>query len=201
MLLSHIDDTEPYRFVIDRRTTLCIVFATQAMLEHNGMVEPLWHREAADARSLDALVRWVAVRRNRWLEWGQMAEALGQPAFYQHMRDRMEIEPIAERTGTMVQKRDDPAEILISDMLHGPQGMFTEPLYLHRFRSAAARKAFYDWFYSGENHEDIEALVQVAFAHGTEVLGRILDEIAASANSTSRVPTGRRRGKATQKAA
>lgn len=202
MLLSHIDNTEPYRFVIDRRSTLCIVLVTQAMLQQNGMVEPLWHREAGDARSLDALIRWVAVRRNRWTEWGQMAETLGRPAFYQHMRERMDAEPIAERTGSVLQQLDDPTGIMIGDVMHGPQGIFIQPLYHHRFASAAARKAFYDWFYSGENHEDIETLIQVAFVHGTAVLGGMLDDIAASADVKA-LPRAerRRRAKATKKAA
>lgn len=201
MLPPFIDNTERYRFVIDRRNTLCIVFATQAMLEANGPVTPLWHREAGDARSLDALIRWVAVRRDRWQEWGRLAEALGAEAFYAHMRERMAVEPIAERTATIVQRQDDPNEILIGEMMHGPQGLFVEPLYVHRFATPEALAAFYDWFNAEQNYQDVEGLVRVAFGEGTAVLGGILDKIAASTGSAITRAERRRRAKAANKAA
>lgn len=192
MLLSHIDNTEPYRFVIDRRNTLCIVFATQAMLEFNGPVAPLWHREAGNAQSLDALIRWVAVRRDRWQEWGRLAEALGREEFYQHMRQRMEAEPPALCTGTVVQCQDDPVEVMFGGMMHGPQGLFLEPLYTHRFASPEARDSFYGWLWSDGNHELADSLVHIAFTAGTAELGRELDRIAADPKPLSRAE--RRRG-------
>lgn len=201
MLPSYIDNTEPYRFVIDRRNTLCIVFATQAMLTTNGPVVPLWHREAGDARSLNVLIRWIAVRRDRWQEWGRLAEALGAEGFYAHMRERMAAEPIAECTGTVVKRRDDPVEILISDLMHGPHGIFLEPLYLHRFATPEAREAFYDWFLAGDNHESIEALVGVAFSDGTAVVGALLDRLAETAPAPLKRAGRRRRTKAAMAAA
>lgn len=201
MLPPYIDNTERYRFVIDRRNTLCVVFATQAMLAANGPVTPLWHREAGDERSLNALIRWIAVRRDRWQEWGRLAETIGAEAFYSHMRERMQEEPIAEPTGPLLQRRDDPVEILLGEMMHGPQGMFLEPLYLHRFASPEAREAFYDWFFQGTNHENLAALVDVAFSDGTALLGEMLDRLAEVGAAPVPRAERRRRAKAAIKAA
>lgn len=54
MLQDRIDNDEHYRILIDHRNPLRIVLATQAMLEAKGPVEPLWDREAGDARSMAA---------------------------------------------------------------------------------------------------------------------------------------------------
>ena len=55
MLQDRIDNDEHYRILIDNRNPLRIVLATQEMLEAKGPVEPLWHREAGDARSMAAV--------------------------------------------------------------------------------------------------------------------------------------------------
>lgn len=199
MLIDRIDNTEPYRIIIDSHTPLRIVLTSQAMLERGGMIEPLWHRDAADVRSFNALLHWTAIRRDRWLEWGQLAEALGRPAFYQHMRERMEIEPPAECIGTVVTRLDDPAEILIGESMHGPQGLFTQPLHSHRFASPAARDRFYEWMYSDDNVHAVNALCQLGYAKGAIALGDRLDEIAASSPADTRAER-RRRAKAAAKA-
>lgn len=199
MLQDRIDNTEPYRIVIDHRNPLCLVLATQAMLETDGPVEPLWHREAADARSFEALIRWTAIRRDRWQEWGQLAESLGRPAFYEHMRQRMELEPPAECLGTMVTRMDHPAEIMIGESMHGPQGLFNQPLHIHRFASPDGRDRFYEWLYSDDNVHAVEALAQLGYAEGAIALGKALDRIAAVKPAGSRAER-RRRAKADAKA-
>jgi len=200
MLQDRIDNTEPYRIVIDGNTPLRLVLASQAMLEQGGMIEPLWHRDAGDIRSFNALLNWTAIRRDRWQEWGQLAEALGRPAFYQHMRERMEIEPVAECIGTMVTRLDDAQEIAISESMHGPNGLFYQPLYVHRFESSAARDRFYDWMYSDENVSAIDALTILGYADGAIALGDALDRIASVPTVGARAER-RRRSKETRKAA
>lgn len=198
MLQDRIDNSEQYRILIDHRNPLCIVLASQAMLEADGPVDPLWHREAGDARSMDALLRWMAIRRDRWQEWGQLAESLGRPAFYAHMRERMEIEPPAECIGTMVTRLDDAHEIAISESMHGPQGLFYQLLYVHRFKSADARDRFYEWLYSDDNIHAVDALAQLGYADGAIALGKALDRIVAVKPAGNRAER-RRRAKAEAK--
>lgn len=200
MLQDRIDNDEHYRILIDHRNPLRIVLATQAMLEAKGPVEPLWDREAGDARSMAALLRWVAIRRDRWQEWGQLAEALGPAAFYQHMRERMDAEPPAECIGTMVTRLDDAHEIAISESMHGPHGLFYQPLYVHRFVSPGARDRFYDWMYCDDNIHAVDALARLGYADGALALGKALDRIAEDRPAGNRAER-RRRAKAEAKAA
>jgi hypothetical protein len=179
MLPINIEEDETYKFVVNRERSLCIVFARPEMTIVNGPVEALWHREAADERSLRALIRWAGVRRARWQDWGRLAEEIGREAFYQHMRDLMATEPPAECTGTVVQREDDPQEIVMGEMMHGAAGIHVEELYRHRFPSSAARDAFYDWFCTGRNCDLAADLLQIGFSQGTAALGEVLNEIAA----------------------
>lgn len=201
MLQDTIDnDSEPYRIIIDGRHPHRLLLVSRAMLEQRGEVEPLWHRDAADTRSFKALTRWTAIRRDRWQEWGELAESLGHRAFYQHMRERMEIEPPAECLGTMLTRMEDPAEILIAESMHGPQGLFTQPLYVHRFASPTARDRFYDWLYSDDNVHAMNELAMLGYQDGATALGEALDRIASEPIVGSRAER-RRRAKSARKAA
>jgi len=201
MLQDRIDnDSEPYRILIDSHHPHRLLLVTRAMLERRGEVEPLWHRDAADARSFKALIQWTAIRRDRWQEWGQLAECLGHRAFYQHMRERMEIEPVAECIGTLVTRRDDPVEIMIGESMHGPLGLFTQPLYVHRFASPAARDRFYDWLFADENVHAMNDLAALGYADGALALGKALDRIADKRPVGNRAER-RRQSKVTSKAA
>lgn len=179
MLLERFNDDEKYIVLIDNHNPLRVVLASRAMLEAKGSVEPLWHREAGDARSMAALLRWVAIRRDRWQEWGLLAEHLGPDAFYKHMRDRMELDPPGECMGTMVTRLDDDTGIMIAESMHGPQGLFNQPLRVHRFASAAARDRFYEWLYADDNIHAVNALARLGYADGGIALSEALDRIAA----------------------
>lgn len=178
MLPAHIEENENYKFVIDHGNPLCIVFASQALLAANASVQPLWHREAGDERSFKALVRWIGVRRARWQEWGRLAEAVGRDRFYRHMHERMAAEPIGECVASVMQPLDDPRALLVGEMLNGPTGLVTEELYVHHFDTPAKRKQFLDWLYTDDNFNHAGTLIQVAYSHGTTVLGEMLDQIA-----------------------
>lgn len=199
MLPTHIEENEFYTFAVDQRRGHHVVFATQEMMTRNGSVEPLWHREAGDERSLRALRRWVGVRRDRWQEWGRLAECIGTAAFYQHMRDLMAAEPVEECTGTVVQHGDDPQEIILGEMMHGLRGVHIETLYRHRFVSPAARSSFFDWFYTDRNCDLAAGLLQVAYSKGTAELGRRLDELVADLQKPLSRAERRRRAKAEAK--
>lgn len=193
MLPTHIANDEIYTFRIDQRSGLYILFATQEMIGRGGAVEPLWHREAGDLRSLEALTRWVGVRRGKWQQWGRLAETVGRDAFYQHMHDLMTAEPPAICTGTVVQRQDDPHEIVFGEMLHGMTGVYIEELYRHRFGTPQARDSFYDWFFTDQNCDSAAALLQIGYSRGTAALGDALDEIAAQRSkplSRAKLPRG-----------
>lgn len=202
MLPAQIEENENYKFVIDHRNPLCIVLASQALLAANTPVQPLWHREAGDERSFKALVRWIGVRRSRWQEWGRLAEALGRDRFYHHMAERMALEPIGECTASVMQPLDDPRALMVGEMLNGATGLVTEELYVHRFDTAAKRKQFLDWFYTGDNCAHAATLIQVAYSHGTTVLGEMLDQIANGPKPLkANRKTGRRAAPKNRKAA
>ena len=177
MLLTHIDPNARHTFAADRRNGFHLLFVTTDMLKQSYF-EPHWVREAGDERSFAALLRWTSVRRDQWQAWGRLAEAIGREAFYQHMRDLMTAEPIAECTGTVVQRQDDIREIVLGEMLAGTDGVVIEELYRHRFASAAARDRFYDWFYTDRNCDSVAALLQIGYNQGTAALGRALDALA-----------------------
>jgi hypothetical protein len=202
MLPAQIEENENYKFVIDHGNPLCVVLASQALLAANTPVQPLWHREAGDQRSFDALIRWIGVRRARWQEWGRLAEALGRDRFYLHMAERMALEPIRECVASVVQPLDDPRALRIGEMLNGATGMVIEELYVHHFDTAAKRKQFLDWFYTADNCDHAGALIQVAYSHGTTVLGEMLDQIASGPkHSKANRKTARRSARKTRKAA
>lgn len=201
MLTSYIAQDEFYKFVIDRRSGLRIVFTSQEMMERKGQVEPLWHREAGDQRSFEALIRWAGVRRAKWQIWGELAETIGRDAFYQHMRDLMAAEPVVECTGTVVQRQEDPCELVMGEMMHGITGIQVEELYRHRFASPQARDSFYDWFFTDRNCGLAAALLQIGYSHGTSALGDALDEIAAQGGKPLSRAERRRRAKRAAKAA
>jgi hypothetical protein len=200
MLPTHIEN-ENYRFVIYNRNPLCILFASQAMINARVPTESLWHREAANKESMRALARWVGVRRASWQEWGRLAEAIGRDAFYRHMHDLMIAEPPALCTGTVVQRQDDPREIAMGEVTHGASGMRFEVLYRHRFASPAASDRFYDWFLTDRNCDLADSLLQIAYSKGTAALGKILDDLAAETAKPLNGAERRRRAKAAAKAA
>lgn len=193
MLQDRFNDDEQYRVVIDRHNPLCIVLASQAMLRASGPVEPLWHREAGDERSMDALLRWAAIRRDRWQEWGQLAQVLEPKAFYEHMHERMCHEPPGECIGTMMTRLDDATGIIISEYLHGPQGLFSQPLHIHRFASSAARDRFYEWLYADDHIHAVDALARLGYAEGAIALGQALDRIACVSPVGNRAKRRRRK--------
>ena len=201
MLPTYIEVNEKYRFVIDNRNSLCVIFATQAMMNAKVPTEPLWHREAGNDESMRALVRWVGIRRAHWQEWGRLAEAIGRDAFYRHMHDLMTAEPPALCTGTVVQRQADPREIAIGEMMHGPAGLHLEMLCRHRFASPAACDRFYEWFLTDRNCDLADPLLQIAYSQGTAALGQVLDELATDGAKPLSRAERRRQAKAAAKAA
>ena len=178
MLLKKIDaDTENYFFVQDCKRGFFLLFTSAEEYKRNPF-HPLWAREAADERTFKAMVRWAAIRRDRWQEWGELAERIGRDAFYDHLAGLMAAEPAELPTATLVHKSANPWEIELGQMLHGPHGRRAEYLHVHRFASAAARDGFFAWLYADDNISSAQILMDVAFGGGTDELDILLDKLA-----------------------
>lgn len=201
MLPKKIDYDGPYVFkgAPDR---LHIVFASrEAFLE--TPVKALWAREVANLRTLLALQRWVAVRRDLWEDWGRLAETDNRDAIVAHMEKLLAEQPIGEVMGTIVRRIDgDDRLISLGEMVFGAGGLRMEELYRHRFATAQARDRFLDWFHTGDNMQAAEELVHVGFCLGTDAVGRALDRIAVEMPKRAPAPDawsladGRRRKRA-----
>ncbi|THD35080.1 MAG: hypothetical protein E7773_11505 [Sphingomonas sp.] len=92
---QELADTEFYRVVVDPGNSLCVMLTTtQSVNTTSEPAAPLWRWELPDAPSMAALLDWMEVRRDRWQEWGSLAEHLGPGEFHMHMLKRMQTEPV-----------------------------------------------------------------------------------------------------------
>lgn len=195
MIPARIDaDTENHTFLRDERAGFHLVFVSRESRKQNPFT-PHWVGTCGNGESLEAMVRWMAVRRDQWQAWGELAERIGPQAFAKHMDDLLKAEPLVRVEGALIQRQDDPTQLGLGEMLTGPKGVRLEVLHVHTFRSAEACQAFHDWFHSGRNHQTAGALLSIAYSAGTDELGAALDDIAAERLATpTRAPRGRRRG-------
>ncbi len=95
--------------------------------------------------------------------------------------------PIEVVQATLIQPEQDPCLISIGEVLNGEAGLRTEILVEHRFPSAAARGRFFDWFTTGQNYRQAEALIEIAFESGTNALSQVLDDLAKPAAPNERL--------------
>lgn len=195
MIPRRIDaDAENHFFLRDERQGFHLVFVSREAKKQNPFM-PHWVGPCGNAESLEAMVRWMAVRRDQWQAWGELAERIGHQAFARHMDDLLKAEPLVRVEAALIQRQADPTQIGIGEMTAGPDGMRLEVLHVHTFRSVEACDAFHDWFNSGGHHELTADLVGLAFACGTDELDAVLDDIAADwLEQPRRAPRGRRRG-------
>lgn len=179
MLPKVIDNNEPYTFM-SSPDRLSLLFASKLELEHGGLIQPLWVRETANARTLQALLRWVAVRRDLWTAWGKLATTVGHVAIARHIERLLEASPLREVVGTFVYPHDDDAcTIILGETLAGGAGLAFDTLYLHRFASPQMRERFFTRFNTGDNNRAAEELVHIGYNIGTDTVGDLLDRIAA----------------------
>lgn len=195
VLPKSIQYNERYIFVVDRGQGYHLAFVSPEMLSRvkSEPVEPHWYFECGDERSLDAALRWFAVRRSLWANWGRLVTTAGRQVFSRHIAQLMADDPIAEVLGTMVNRDDDPCVMSMGQMLAGPTGLRTEILVQHRFKSAAARDLFFDWFATDRNSDDAGPLLNLAFEKGTDALSAILDDAAEALQSRRHDPVNRKK--------
>lgn len=187
MFVKRVDPTPYHHFVFDTANGFFLVFKNADM---SGTREkpfmPHWVAPCGDRRSLDAMCRWTAARRDKWQEWGELAGRIGRQAFSRHMHQLIEDEPLAEVVGTLFSRGDDPLELLLGETLQGPNGLRSEVLYVHRFKTAADYHAFNKLCFKTENRDIPQTLVAVGYNEGSDAVGELIEKLVAGARSKRR---------------
>lgn len=181
MFLQTIDAHDRHQVLIDDRNGFYLLFADTHVVGLGRPFTPHRVGEMADRRTLEAAVRWFARRRDRWQAWGALAKAVGYATFDRHMRALIAAEPFETVSGTFVHIAEDPCEILLGEVLDGPNGTRQDVLHQHRFTSAAARRRFCTWFDADRNFEQIGAIVLLGYQTGAVAVAAALDDIPRDA--------------------
>ena len=186
MLIKQVPAFEATNFMLSSEQERTLLFVTRSSADANAPAALHWSITASDAPSLEALARWVHIRRDRWANWANTAAIMGPALFNAYMRGRLAEEGVPVRTGTMVRFDFDPRKVEFGEhtQLDGVPGK--EVLYTHTFKSVAAAKRFFDWFRTGENSEESPAMMHRAIMQGTDTLSARLEEIADSKAKTPR---------------
>ena len=127
---------------------------------------------------MEAALRWVEIRRDRWPAWGAMITTKGFSTFRKYLAKLMKNEPIEAVIGSVVQSLADPCEIALGQLLDGSKGIRTEIVYRHRFATAEARRRFFKWFTRTFSSANLDPLIEIGFKSGTTALSDALDDIA-----------------------
>jgi hypothetical protein len=186
MLPAIIDRNERFQIMFDDTRGFHALLVTSDQLGSPKPFVPHWVGTCLDRGTLNALVRWLAFRRDQWQDWGRLAERIGRDAFAQHMHEMRAVEPLKHVIGTTMMLQDDPCEVTIGEQLQDESRVRTELIYRHRFASAAMRNRFHRWFHTGDNFYALEGLVHLAYSGGAKALGIELDRLAAATFSTAK---------------
>ena len=180
----------PYTFRLWRPEELALVLVSETQLvaasSHGTSVQPLWSVTAHNEETLQALIRWVKLRHHLWGAWGRMAEETGRDTLKTHMAKLLEKEPVAAVVGTIVQFPAGRQELIISECVDLAGGLVEEPLYRHRFRSVAAAKHVRQWLMLDDNSEEVNDLLAAGYDQGSDLLGELLDTMAARIGEATR---------------
>lgn len=181
-MLPRTYDVNPiYSFIRDDQR-LCMLLVSEELKQKarnpQAPAEPLWVGTCGNRESLEAMIRWLRVRRKSWQGWGRMAETLGRDLLATHMSKLLAEDPPARSLGTLVTLGEDERDLALGDTVSTADGIGKDTLYVHRFDSAESRKSFMAWFSDGNSH-NVDAMIELALDYGTDRLGAALDEIAA----------------------
>ena len=171
-----------YSFLVETKGAYRLVFVseelkTRARTEHT---EPLWYIELGDQRTLDAMVRWVRVRREFWDSWGKLATTGGSKLLAVHLGKLMEEDPPAESHGFIMTDDDEAEEALIlGEALLTPSGVRKRVYHRHLFASVEHKEAFKNWLLSNNPEANGDAMLELALNQGTKALAEAIDKITA----------------------
>lgn len=191
MLPAIIDRNEHFQFVLDDTHGFQALLVVAGQLGVSMPSMPLWVGTCLERRTLLALTRFLGLRRDQWQRWGRLAGCIGEKAFAQHMHAMMVAEPLEHVLGATITLHADPRELTIGEQLQGGSGMRSEPIYRHRFASAAMRDRFVRWLQASDDFHVLERLVQIAYSEGTKALGLELDRLAAAPVAAAKRRKGR----------
>lgn len=179
MLPSTYDASE-YSFVLNDTGPFRLFMVSEALTKEatSRPTEPLWHIEAADKRSLEALKRWVRMRRPLWPQWGRTAERHGRAALARQLDDLLQAEPPAHAVAIFMTTENGSNEISLGEVLDNGRALQRQVFYRHRFASSEARDAFQHWWLANNPEANGWAMLEVALSRGTALLGQALDKIA-----------------------
>ena len=179
-----------YTFRICRGEQPSLVLASDTQLatatSQTTSFQPLWSVTAHNEETLEALIRWVKLRHHLWGAWGRMADDAGRDVLEAHMAKLLEEEPLAAVVCTTIQFPASAREVIIIEYVDRSGGLVEEPLYRHRFRSAAAARSVRDWLMVDDSSEEINYLIAAAYDQGSDLLGELLDNMAAQIGKAAR---------------
>ncbi len=180
MLPSSYPPSE-YSFLIQKGQPNRLAFVSDKLQERarTQPTEPLWYLEVSTQRTLDALTRWVRVRRAEWPAWGELAETSGRPALATLMSKLLQEEAPAEVTGMLIENGNRENQLTLGEILAGSEGISQRIFYTHCFRGADERDAFRHWLLSNNPEGNGNALLEIALNDGTGRLAAKMDEIAS----------------------
>lgn len=153
----------------------------------------LYVRECGNRATLEALQRWFTMRHDRWQAWAELAEAIGEEAFHNHMEAALAAEPPELVAGTSIRPLDDPREIAIDEVFQAAGGLRGETLHVHSFPSSEMRSHFLHLCQSDGSDRIGEKVLTIGWSEGSDALGRLLDQMAADAAARGLDVDGRNR--------
>jgi hypothetical protein len=177
-----------YSFLIQKGEPNRLVFVSNKLQEQarTQPTEPFWYLEVQAQRTLDALIRWIRVRRAEWPAWGKLAQTAGRPALATLMSRLLREEAPAEVTGVLIKSGDREDQLAVGEILAGPAGISQRIFYTHSFGGANERDAFRQWLLSNNPEGNGNALLEIALNDGTDRLGAKMNAIASQELESAR---------------
>ncbi len=168
------------------------VFTTIATLKSSGPDRrPLWWYEPRSEVEMTSIAVWLSEHRNLWFAWREIAENEGPEAVGREIARLWSLGPIESCASVMFTPGDDPRDLSILAMLVTRNSEVVR----HRFKSAAHRRAFTEWYLADLSATSTFLLFEGCLI-GPSHLRRLMDQIAASEISERKrgCLTGRRSG-------
>lgn len=170
-----------HSFMVDDRKQIRVLLVSEALTAQarTTPTEPLWFMEIHDRGTLEAVLRWLRVRRALWSSWGKLGETLGRGALAIHMDKLLKAEPPAQVVGFMfetVEEHDD--ELVLGELLATAGGLQKCVYHRHCFADAELRTSFQDWLLNNDPEGNGAALLEVALNSGAAKLSELINKIA-----------------------
>lgn len=173
--------TSPYRFHVVTQGGLKVLLANDDLIERakTTSTAPLWYMEIGNQESLDAVLRWLRVRRAEWPAWGKLAESKGHRALDKVLRKLMQKDAPAASVGILVRNGEADNELTLGEVLGAGSGLSERIYHVHSFADEEHRNAFRDWLLTNNPQGNGDALLEVGLNEGTSSMSELINKIAA----------------------